>query len=212
MKRIELKRGQKFGRLSVLCSASPGPNGVTRWRCRCSCGGRKIVITSNLVHGRTQSCGCLHHEMMIKRNYRHGKIHTPEYRCWKHINNRCYNESDPAYPDYGGRGIKVCSRWRRGNPVGFTNFRADMGQRPPGRSIDRINNDGNYNPSNCVWSTSVQQHRNRRNSRLVTYRGKQYTLRELADLFNLSHASVAQRYVEGDRMPLLVRPRGDRKS
>lgn len=158
---LDLK-GRRFGRMLVLQRAANTLAGSTTWICRCDCGVEKHVVGRSLRRSRTKSCGCLRREMSTRQFTTHGqtlgKIHTPIYRAWRAMRNRCTNPRNANWPHYGGRGIKVCKRWGD-----FENFLKDMGQRPsPSYSLDRINNDLGYNPGNCRWATRTEQSRNRR--------------------------------------------------
>lgn len=154
--------GKKFGRVTVL-RAYKDRNGVYRAHFRCSCGREKSAQTGALAGGATRSCGCLRRETSSKLNITHGAMREgqrwPEYNVWNAMHQRCRNPNVSRYPDYGGRGIRVCRRWRK-----FSNFLKDMGRRPdPLLTLDRINNDGNYSPSNCRWATRYHQEHNKRN-------------------------------------------------
>jgi len=128
--------------------------------CKCVCGTIRDVQAGNLVHGTTHGCGCTRRSGNIK----HGLSKTPEHVAWKNMNGRCHNANRPDYIDYGGRGIVVCDRWR--GEHGFENFLADVGHKPsPEHSLDRKENDGNYEPNNCHWATRQEQVLNRRKSR-----------------------------------------------
>lgn len=180
--------GKQFGRWAVVSMATRKYYCL----CQCACGVIKPVHINSLERGHTQSCGCLRDELARAR-ITHGMSKTNEFKIWQGCKKRCYNTKTKKYPKYGGRGIKVCPRWLES----FSNFYQDMGHRPSkAHSIHRINNDGDYEPSNCKWATNEEQQRNKTTTKLVTYRGLTMTLVEHAKRegvnYKLTHARITR--------------------
>jgi len=154
-----MKIGNKFGKLTVIEKTDKRRARNILWLCRCECGGVKLAESYDLKNGRTLSCGC------VKNDISHGHTsrskRTPTYNTWNSMIQRCCNPNANGYENYGGRGITVCNEWRKS----FKVFLEDMGKRPLHKTIDRIDNDGNYEISNCRWATNKQQQNNKRRSK-----------------------------------------------
>lgn len=187
--------GQRFGSLTIVAraeNAKAGTGVAARWACRCDCGAQTTVLGYLLRTGKTKSCGCRRVDAQKKHGHATRERRTATYETWAGMIQRCDNPSVKSYSDYGSRGIKVCDRWRV-----FENFLADMGEKPRRLTIDRIDNGGDYEPSNCRWATRDEQGRNKRNNRLVEFRGKRIPLAEAVAVSGLKRLTVHQRIKRG---------------
>ena|SRR6185437_8936275 len=198
--------GHAYGRLKVISYAGK-KGGHHIWHCRCECGGNTISTTPNLRNGTASSCGCLRKETLSRKFKKHGLSHSPEHQAWNHAKMRCYNPRDTGYPFYGARGIIMCERWLHS----LENFVADMGLRPSLKhSIDRIDNNGNYEPGNCRWATDVEQCRNRRSNRVITFNGRTACTAEWADILGINQQIIKDRlrrgWTEADALMPLAHP------
>lgn len=187
---------RRFERLIVLVRVD-GPR--TYWLCKCDCGNEKRVRAAHLVSGLIRSCGCLSSELSSARapqlqisNTKTGLSKSQTYSVWANMKGRCTNPQHQYFKYYGGRGIKVCERWHQ-----FEHFLADMGLKPPGMTIDRINNDGDYEPGNCRWVTRTVQQNNRRVNRVIEHDGKSMTLTEWARANGIHRNTLEQRLAKG---------------
>lgn len=152
--------GQRFGRLLVRSFVETRGKSTKKayWLCTCDCGNECVTSGANLRSGSTKSCGCLYDTATGKSRSWHGMSRSKTYATWASIQARCYNPNQSCYSKYGALGVTVCARWRRS----FEDFLADMGERPPGKTLDRINPFGNYEPQNCKWATHEEQSLNKR--------------------------------------------------
>lgn len=207
--RFENLTGQRFTRLIVLSYAGLKKN-RTYWECRCDCGNVKAIAATRLKSAKTKSCGCYREGFLRERVATHRRTKSPEHIAWCSMNQRCTNPNASAFKYYGGRGITVCERWLHS----FENFLSDMGEKPSLKhSIERRDVNGEYNPENCYWATPVEQARNKRNNRLLTYNGETRCLTGWADIIGISVSGLHGRLVKWTlAMALGSPPRSNRKS
>lgn len=170
------------------------PSGRQIWLCRCSCGTERLVRSANIKNGSSKSCGC--HNLEQLTFHGHAKKHgqrTSTYSIWQNIKGRCLNPKDTTFKFYGAKGIQVCTSWQES----FSNFLADMGERPEGKTLDRINPLGDYEPGNCRWATSKEQNRNTTRNFIIEYNGESHCLSEWAEIYSMPKARLASRLKAG---------------
>ena len=188
--------GQKFNRWTVIERAENDKRGQAQWKCVCDCGNVSIVGGKDLRLNKSKSCGCLQKETASQVAKTHGKSKTRLYRIWNVMRQRCKNPKVPEYKRYGGRGISVCCQWEN-SFLDFYDWAIHHGY-SDSLSIDRINVNGNYEPSNCRWATAIEQARNKRNMRLIEYNGEKKTLIEWTETLKLNYLRVKSRLQKGN--------------
>lgn len=158
MSKVKDLSGQIFDRLTVISRTGSDKRGHSIFKCKCICGAEIETLGNSLLTGRTCSCGCKNRDKLRELSTKHGKAYTSTYQTWINIKDRCLNEKNKAFKYYGGRGISVCESWLQS----FENFLKDMGDKPEGLTIERLDVNGNYEPSNCKWATWDEQRKNKR--------------------------------------------------
>lgn len=190
----------KFGKLTPKLEVGKNKHGRVMWYCVCDCGGNITTTQNRLSSGRVKSCGCLLKEMhitgLINRYSTHGMTNTPIYVVWSKMKGRCNNIKNVAYHNYGGRGIKVCERWND-KENGFANFYADMGERPEGFTLERIDNNKGYEPDNCKWIPKNEQQKNTRNTYKINIEGDVLCLADACRRLDLKYETVQNRIRRG---------------
>jgi len=191
----------EFGRWTFISEAGHSgkgpPSATLQWRVRCSCGTVKNVNARTIRRGQSTSCGCRMRELQAAHLTSHGMSRTPEYRTWIHMRRRCQPQFRQS-KDYADRGIVVCERWRDS----FENFFADMGPRPgPDHTLERLNNDGIYEPSNCAWATRLAQQKNRRDVRLYQYAGQRLCAAEIARKTGIPYRTLVRHLLASKDKP-----------
>lgn len=187
--------GKVFTRLTVISEDLERNNeGHVMWACKCQCGNDVKVSGPYLVKGNTKSCGCLQKQAAAKNGKRtHMLSKTAMYQTWRSIKKRCLLKTSPEFYNYGGRGIKICDRW-----LSFKYFYEDMGDKPsPRHSIDRIDNNGDYEPNNCRWATQKEQSNNTRVNVFLSYKGKTLTISQWSDATGIPRPTIFWRFNQG---------------
>ena len=200
-----LSAGSKFGLVTIVRREKPATGRNLSYRCDCDCGRSFVTRASRLLKGSTRSCGCARSRFLSEANRVHGLGLTRVYNTWKSMKGRCLNPNAHGYSDYGGRGISICIRW-----LSFEAFLQDMGHPPAGMSIDRIDNNGNYEPGNCRWATAGEQRRNNRFIRLLTFDGKTMCMGDWAVAIGISGTALSKRLERLSVADALTRPKGTR--
>ena len=193
MKPIDLT-GKVYGRLKVIKLDKMAKTVNRKWICECNCGNIVSVAGNNLKNGHTQSCGCILREKQRNKFYKHGMSKTKIYSVWRTMKQRCTYEKNESYKNYGGRGITYCDEWEEFEP--FYEWAMANGYKE-GLSIDRIDSDGNYEPSNCRWVTMKKQQNNRTNNRIIKYKNKEMNLQQFIKLTGLTESAVRGRLDRG---------------
>lgn len=211
-KRREDLTGQKFNMLTALEFHKKNESRKTFWYCKCDCGNIVSVRSDQLKSGNTKSCGCWKRKtdaINARKNHTHKMSGTPLYASWQRIKARCFNKNSPDYPDYGGRGITVCDEWKND----FEKYKewALQNGYEKNLSIDRINNDGNYEPSNCRWADDTQQAYNRRSNVFLEYKGVTKNITKWAEESGINKGTFMTRYYRGYRGDKLFAPVKKRK-
>ena len=184
---------QPFGHLLVIEDAGASSSGNSLWKCQCDCGNEVVVLGTNLRKGNTKSCGCTRKENLKKANIKrtkHGMFGTPLYCAWNNMKQRCFNTNSVLYKNYGGRGITVCEAWR--DFVAFRDWALSSGYEE-GLTIDRIDNNGDYTPENCRWTTYKEQLNNTRRTSMVKFEGKMCRVLDLAEEYNIPREILRDR-------------------
>lgn len=187
--------GQQCNRLEVIEFVGTNKYSKSLWLCKCACGNYITILGSQLLNGRTKSCGCLKQEVLFERNFKHGNSRreskSREYISWCNMKARCLNPLVSDYKNYGGRGIAVCDKWL--GKDGFSSFLIDMGSCPKQYTIERVDNDGPYSPENCLWIAKQEQVNNTRNNRLMTLGGDIVTVTQAAQKIGISVGTLSAR-------------------
>lgn len=185
--------GQTFGRLTTLGPVNRASNRQIMWLCRCDCGNLSTVQGNDLRRLHSLSCGCYNTENQITVHTTHGLSDDPLYETWCHIIGRCYLSADKSYPNYGGRGIIISDMWRHDFQAFYDHVSQLPNFRKKGYTLDRIDNDGDYEPGNVRWATQKEQCRNQRRNRMLSYNGETKCLAEWADDTGISRANLWNR-------------------
>jgi hypothetical protein len=191
MAKIKPMIGIKYNRLEALKEVRMGNRGMI-YLFQCDCGNQKELCSSAVRSGHSKSCGCLRSEMTAAKNETHGAVGTPTYETWQGMKARCLNPNTTAYKNYGGRGITLCQEW-----LSFEQFIADMGERPDGHTLERIDNSKGYNKENCRWATYAEQNRNTRQNKFLTKNGKTMCMRDWAKETGIPYPTIQDRVRRG---------------
>lgn len=193
-KKIKDLTGKKFGMLTVI-GLQDTDSRKTYWVCQCDCGNIKVVRSDSLKSGAIRSCGCMkkaQEKINLTKHHSHKMSGTRIYHIWRGMKDRCYNVHSPSYYRWGGRGITICDEWKDNFSV-FYSWAMENGY-SENLTIDRIDNNGNYEPSNCRWATMEEQSRNRQSNVVIQIGNSKRTLKEWCEIFELEYGTILERY------------------
>ena len=193
--KVIIEKGQKFNKLTAIKFKYQDKDYAKFWLFKCDCGVEKIINVSKVKTSHTKSCGCLRIERN-KEKIKHGMCRTKIYGIWIAMKERCLNKNNKNYKDYGDRGIKICSEWLN-KKSGFINFYKDMGECPEGKSLDRINNNGNYCKNNCRYATKIEQMNNMRTNHLIIYKNRTQTIAQWSRELGIKQGVILHRITMG---------------
>jgi hypothetical protein len=183
---------KRFGRLMVYADAGKTKAGDYQYLVLCDCGESRVIRGSVMRSGATKSCGCVRRETTAQKNFKHGGVGTPTYESWQAMKNRCLSKSQLSYQRYGGAGITIDPAWME-----FANFVADMGERPEGMTLDRIDNVKGYSKNNCRWATVAEQNRNTKQNVFLTHDGKTMCMKDWANETGIPYPTIQDRVRRG---------------
>ena len=187
--------GQKFGKLTVIKRVENSKWNETRWLCKCECGNEAIVNYGKLAYKHTTSCGCYARELFVNNVSKHNLRKTRLYNIWAGMKQRCFNKNSKAYNRYGGRGITICNEWKNDFKK-FYEWSMKNGYKD-NLTIDRINNDGNYEPKNCRWADNKTQSNNRNNNVILEYNNEKHNIKEWCKIMNVTESALKHRLERG---------------
>lgn len=192
-----IKTGDKYNKLTAIKFIEMRGRSHQHWLFKCDCGNEKVLSADSVKRERTKSCGCLAKDILSgnKRNLKHGMEGTETYWSWGSMKQRCLNKNDKHYKWYGARGITICDEWL--GKKGFENFYKDMGEKPKNKSLDRIDNNGNYCKSNCRYATQKEQMNNMRRNHFLTYKNKTQTIAQWSEELNIKYTTIWARINRG---------------
>lgn len=202
--------GQKFGKLTVIKRVENSKWNETRWLCKCECGNETIVNYGKLAYKHTTSCGCYAKELFINNVSKHNLRKTRLYNIWANMKQRCFNKNNKFYNRYGGRGITICNEWEN-DFKNFYDWSIKNGYKD-NLTIDRINNDGNYEPANCRWVDNKTQSNNRNNNVILEYNNEKHNIKEWCEIMNITKSALNHRLKRGwDLEKALTTPQRNRQ-
>lgn len=197
--------GKKYGNSIAIRHVGKCSGRQYTWLFACDCGKEFVAVGCEVRRGSINECPSCAAQRKLNSVTTHGKTNSPEYAIWTAMKSRCHNQNTIHYADYGGRGIKVCDRWKNS----FENFFFDMGCKPDGMTIDRINNDGDYDPKNCKWASRLDQSNNKRNNRIITINGESMTLSQWSKKCKVGESTIRKRLSYGKTDFDLIKPTGN---